>query len=435
MGLLQVPVINEEESTTTTTAMSAPVISPRFNGTDSSGLDRLPAGTSNSRAFPCPIIYDLKRKAALDATNGFDSHLQTSPAIDVPSAFQELRPDSRDTSCRSCPKIGSTIQMPAMRVVGFDSGFCSSAIGSDMMVADKMHSSLVIDSSDSSVEQHGPQARKRVLSPLANVLPEGQFHGDVLNIGSGDAKNQRTNSVRHLFSSGLHDSKKANTATLDSFDSPSWPALRYSIRSTKHHFSKFSCSTLTTFTDGPLLEGRGSLSCTEYLGAGTTENLSRVVIPPARLSHSPPLSLSPLGPKWIHRVNTAKAYGDLTGASKSDLLDSNGVERPNGENYSEYAGRIRMRDISGNPSSFHDGLDSMTPMKSSQRRYQNWGPESAPVSPHIRCIRSLSLPVRRSLVGSFEESLLSGRYSCGKDNQVHLVFFRKKKGTPCFQYS
>jgi hypothetical protein len=421
MGLLQVHVINEEESTTTTTTtMNAPVISPRFNGTDSSGLDRLPAGTSNSRAFPCPSIYDLKRKAALDATNGFDSHLRTSSAIDGPSAFQELRPDSRDTNCRSCPKIGSTVQMPAMRVVGFDSGFCSSVIGSGMMVADKMHSSLVIDSSDSSVEQRGPQARKRVLSPLTNVLSEGQFHGDVLNIGSGDAKNQNTNSVRHLFSSGLHDSKKANTATLDSFDSPSWPALRYSIRSTEHRFSKFSCST---FTDGPLLEGRGSLSCTEYLGAGTTMNLSRVVIPPARLSHSPPLSLSPLGPKWIHRVNTAKAYGDLTGATERDLLDSNGMERPNGENYSEYVSRIRMRDISGNPSSFHDGLDTMTPMRSSQRRYRNWGPESAPVSPHIRCIRSLSLlPVRRSLVGSFEESLLSGRYSCGKDNQVHLVF-------------
>ncbi|GJN38502.1 hypothetical protein PR202_gb27550 [Eleusine coracana subsp. coracana] len=229
MGLLQVPVSKEEEST----IMSAPVTSPCFNGTDSSDLDKFPAGTSSSMAFTCPSICDLKRKAALDATNGFDCHFSTSPAIDGHSAFQGLTPDSRDINYKSCPKFGSTVHMPAMRVVGFDSGFFSSVRGSDITVADKMHSSLVIDSS-SSVEQHGPQARKRVLSPLTNVLPGGNFHGDVLNIGSGDAKNRHTNSIRHLFSSGLHDSKKANTATLDSYDSPSWPALRYLNQRTEY---------------------------------------------------------------------------------------------------------------------------------------------------------------------------------------------------------
>uniref|UniRef100_A0A0A9DAS5 Atos-like conserved domain-containing protein n=1 Tax=Arundo donax TaxID=35708 RepID=A0A0A9DAS5_ARUDO len=148
-------------------------------------------------------------------------------------------------------------------------------------------------------------------------------------------------------------------------------------------------------------------------------NLARVSIPPARLSDSPPLTLSPLGPNWMHRIKTARAHGDLAGESEKGFLVLKEMERSNDEDYSEYGGRIRMRDMLGKTSIIHDGFDTMTPKRSFDRRYRNWGPESAPVSPRVGCVRSLSLlPVRRSLIGSFEESLLSGRYSCGKDNQI-----------------
>uniref|UniRef100_A0A0A9DSH1 Uncharacterized protein n=1 Tax=Arundo donax TaxID=35708 RepID=A0A0A9DSH1_ARUDO len=74
MGLPQVPAIKEGGPTT----LSAPVISPRFSGSGTCDSGKLPAGTSSSRALPCPSICDIKRKSAFDASNGFGSHFRQS---------------------------------------------------------------------------------------------------------------------------------------------------------------------------------------------------------------------------------------------------------------------------------------------------------------------------------------------------------------------
>ncbi|KAL6845935.1 hypothetical protein ACP4OV_023383 [Aristida adscensionis] len=411
MGLPQVPAISDEMPAT----LSGPVFSPRYSSSSACDSGKNHAGTSSSKAFPFSSIGDFKRNAALDPSNGFDGPSTTNNSIEGPAGSPGLNLDSRGLGHRPCSKFGATIQTPAMRVVGFDSGFASPAGGSDMMVADKMHLSLVIDNCDSSVEQNGHQARKRVLSPLSNVLHAGQFHGDALNIGSGEAENHHTHSVRQLCTSGLHDSKKAHTGTLDAFESRTWPELGYSNQNTEHGVSKFNSNT---FTDGPLLEGRGFFSCSNHLGAETIMNLARVSTPSAKLSHSPPLTSSPLGPKWMHRMKTARAQGNLIGEMENDFLNLKETEGSIFQDYSEYGGKIRTRDVLQKTNIFHDGFDIMTPKRSLDRRYRDWGPESAPVSPHIGCVRSSShLPVRRSLIGSFEESLLSGRYSCGKDTQ------------------
>ncbi|KAJ1290355.1 hypothetical protein BS78_02G236600 [Paspalum vaginatum] len=409
MGLPQIPMVKEEVPST----LSTPLTSPRFSAGVPCDSGKLSAGSSSTSVFHYTSISDLKRKSALGTSNGFNSHFATSHAIEDPAGYQSLNPESTDPSYRSCTKFRSAVHMPAMRVVGFDSGIASSTGGPDMMVADKMHSSLVIGNCASSVEQNGCQAKKRVLSPLTNVLPAGRFHGDALNIGSSDAKNQHPHCVRQLSSSGFHDSKKANTGTLDSFQPPTRPAL--SNWYTEQGFCKFSSDT---FTDGPLIEGREYFSCSGQPGAERIMNLARVSTPPARSSHSPPLTLSPLGPKWMHKMKTARAQRDLTGEIESDFLGLKEMGRSNVNNYSGSGVRVRMRDILQETNIFHDEFDAMTPKRSYERRYQNWGPESAPVSPHMGSIRSLNLvPVRRSLVGSFEESLLSGRYLCGKDNQ------------------
>ncbi|KAF7066505.1 hypothetical protein CFC21_072483 [Triticum aestivum] len=412
MGLPQVPAIKEEEPP----KLSTCVVSPCFGSSDNSDLGRLPTGGSNNRAFQYPSISDLKRKAALDSLNGFDGNFGASHAVDGPAGSQGLKPDLRNPTSRSCPKLRPSVQMPARRVIGFESGFAGFKGDSDTMVADKMHSSLVINTCHSSIEQHGPQARKRVLSPLTNVL-HGHFSGDALNIGSADAQMQHSDQVRQFCSSGFQDCKKAHTASLDSFESPTWPAFRHSSWSKTQVVDKFSSNI---FTDGPLVEGRESYSCSVHLEAERIVNLKRVAVavPLPKLAHSPPLSLSPLGPKWMQRGKNVGAQRDLAREIENDFLDLKETEISIGENVSEHGDRIRARDATGKTTILHVNFDTMIPKRCSDRRLQNWVPESAPVSPRIGCLRGLSLfPVRRSLVGSFEESLLSGRYSCGKDKQ------------------
>ncbi|KAG8057344.1 hypothetical protein GUJ93_ZPchr0002g24421 [Zizania palustris] len=402
MGLPQIPAIKEEVPPTMIPSI---VVSPHSVGNGTCHLGKLPGESSSNRASPCSSISDFKRSDVIQSLSGFDGQFRAIHTADEPAGFQGLKPDSRDASSGSCPKLGSKVQIPAMRVVGFESDPANSTGGSNMMVADNMESPLVIANCHSLIEHHGPQARKRLLSPLNNVFP-GHFHGDTLNIGSDDAKIQHSDCVRRLYSSGFQDCKKVNTA-IYSFESPTWPALRYSNWSTEQGADKFSCST---FTDGPLLEGRESFSCSGHLKAESIMSLEGFAIPPAKLAHPPLLNLSPLGPKWMHRAKTAGVHGDSIGGTENEgsIYDE----------YSEYHGSIRIRNTLEKHNILHDDIEMRTPKKGSDREFQNWGPESAPVSPHIGCIRSIGLlPVRRSLIGSFEESLLSGRYSCGKDNQ------------------
>ncbi|KAF0914408.1 hypothetical protein E2562_028496 [Oryza meyeriana var. granulata] len=405
MGLPQVPAIKEEVPPTPTMSASL-VIHPHFAGNGICHLGKLPAETSSNRASPCSSIGDFKRNNVLDSLSGFDGHFRASHAAYGPAGFQGLKLDIGDVSSRSCLKLGSNVQVPAMRVVGFESGFANSTGGPDVMVADNMDSPLVIDTCHSLIEQQGPQARKRVLSPLNNVLP-GHFCGDALNIGSDDVKIQHSDCARRLYSSGFQDCKKANTAILDSFAAPTWPALRFSNWSTEQGVDKFSGNE---FTDGPLFETKESFSCPDHLEAESIMSLESVAIPLAKLAHPPLLNLSPLGPKWIHGTNTLGTHRDLMGETET--------EGSTCEGYSEGHRRLRIRDALKKTDILHDDVDMRIPKKSSDRKFQNWGPESAPVSPRIGCVRSISLlPVRRSLIGSFEESLLSGRYSCGKENQ------------------
>ncbi|KAF0900020.1 hypothetical protein E2562_026260, partial [Oryza meyeriana var. granulata] len=362
------------------TPSSRPVSSPRrFEGVGACDLDGLPGGSSGSRVFAYSSISDSDRRTALDIPNESTEHSRDSYCFDGHAALRGLRIDSRDADSRSSHKLDPTVRVPTMRVVGFDSG---SIGGSAIIETDNCHTPF---------NQHELQARKRLLSPLKNVL-DRQFQGDVLNISAGDARFELSDPAKKLYSSCFQDSKKANTGILDSFESQVWTNSRCSNGSPEWDANKINSNL---FTDGPLLGSKESLSYFDHLSAS------------AKLAHSP-LSLSPLSPKCMNRTKVAGAQYHTMRDIEHHFLDSREREGPDG---------IRMLCVLEETNILHDEYNAMTP-KSSCRRYQNWGLESIPTSPRVGYGRSLSLPVRRSLVGSFEESLLSGRLSYGKDNQI-----------------
>lgn len=385
MGLPQLSSVEDDAPTASCTSFSC---SPHCGGVGACDLDGL-AGSSSSREFSYPLIGDFNRKTALDAPNKSNGYSKDSHAFDEPANLHGLKIDLRDEDLRSYPKLVPSVHMPTRRVVGFGSSCVGASDGTE---TDMDNSSLVDSNCHLPFDQHELQARKRLLSPLKNVLPK-QFHGDILNISSGDSRFRHSDSASKLYSSGFQDNKKANTRCLNSFETQDTLISRFSNWSPEWDVTRGNSNS---FTDGPLLGSKDSISYYDHLAAS------------AKLAHSP-LSLSPLSPKYMNKIKVTVSQKYMMRDLENDFLDLKETGGSDG---------TRMHEISEETNFTHDELDVMTPKWSSLRRYRNWGPESSPTSPRIGYGRSSSLLVRRSLVGSFEESLLSGRYSYGKDSQV-----------------
>lgn len=390
MGLPQPSTVKDDASTTLRTSISCP---PHFGGVSACDLDGLPAGSSSSRVLSYPLIGDFNRKTTLDGPNESNEYSKDNHESEH-AVLRGLSIDSRDGNSRSFAKLVPSVHMPARRVVGFD----SSCIGaSDGTKTDMVNSSLVDSNCHLPFDQHELQARKRLLSPLKDVIPK-QFNGDMLSLSSGDSRLMHSDSANKLYSTGFQDKKKANTGCFNSFETRDTPASRCSSWGPEWDVTR---SNANSFTDGPLLGSKDSISYYDHLAAS------------AKLAHSP-LSLSPLSPKYMNKIKVSGSQRYIMEDLENDFLD---LKETGGSD------RARMQEVSKGTNLLHDELEVMTPKWTSLRRYQNWGPESSPASPRptsprIGYVRSLSLHVRRSLVGSFEESLLSGRYSYGKDSQV-----------------
>ncbi|KAG1330966.1 hypothetical protein COCNU_02G009340 [Cocos nucifera] len=365
MGLPQVsPKVTDEVTTALSTFVSTP---PRFGGLSTCDLDGLHGGSTNTRIaadFPCSSISDFQRKTSLELPKGTDGPFKCRNATDGAASFQGLKIDSRDTNGWLLPKMGQSVQQPVVRVVGFESNQPGSSVnGFERNAVDGIHPSIAIGGSDPSTDSRGPQVRKRMLSPLNSMLHK-QFHGDLLDIACADARIDSSDSFRkhNIFSS--HDFKKAN-------------------------FGNADC---TEPRDGPLLENKEPFSHYHQLSAW---------------------GVDPSKEKRVCRDIAKDIENDF-----SVLKDGKGSIGGNGTRMlTSSEDNFGTKDTLEETCMLHDEFDTFTPQRISDVG-QNWGPESAPTSHCMSQIKSLSmLPVRRSLVGSFEESLLSGRFSSGKVSQ------------------
>ncbi|GER45541.1 protein FAM214B [Striga asiatica] len=292
-------------------------------------------------------------------------HAQESDLIslhkDSVGNMHKLRIDSIGTNHFSAHHGVNNVHTPVSRIVGFEPNEGQN----------KQPNSLSFGNGTSN-ENSSSFVRKRLLSPLNGMLLLDEFRGEPLEIG---------NLLNHSsLGSNLKECKKAHIGT-----------------------------NLHLTTDGPLFDNGsafyGMACCSGTLQPSLNNNNSSGNILLLRDTVvSPPLSLSPLGPRFCGRTRdyrelefdesiTFKDVERSLEVTVSGLLSSCEVEN----------GVILRKGLEDE--NFPTNLDQLISVQ---------GHNPTLTSQSVKLGRSLSgLSVRRSLVGSFEESLLSGRLASG----------------------
>ncbi|KAM7268601.1 hypothetical protein ACFE04_010767 [Oxalis oulophora] len=306
-------------------------------------------------------------------------------SVDVTSRSHGLRTASADNVHWSTPKSGRNIPVPGSVIVGFES--CGTSSVSDKygeISANLVKSSAMVGVSITVSEKEFTESlvRKRLLSPLNSLLFPNQLNGDSANSGA-------------KFSSCVENNND-----------------QYENNTNRSIFLR----------DGPLLGNEALYPhniCVESTKV-RSRSLAKVIIP--RNGISPPLSLSPLGPRIHERIKNVEGWKNL----KDEIEDRSPTLKNPKQSMDMYdSGLIFVPDEAEfrfDSRSFED-IDNLHKkfQQSSIGSISKWSvsQEVSPTSPCFRSSRGLTgLAIRRSLVGSFEESLLSGRFSGNLDKRI-----------------
>ncbi|GAV89407.1 Chromosome_seg domain-containing protein/DUF4210 domain-containing protein, partial [Cephalotus follicularis] len=425
MGLPQVSSSNCADEVASSSLGSFLPSPPRFAGLNTCDLDSLHRGSLNRPVGEtlCGSLIDFQRKTSLELSNVSDESFGFIGTVDVASDVHGLKIGSADKVGWSTPKSGRTIQSPVSRIVGFEShGTNSLSDTYEGVSANHAHSSSMVGITVNETESSGSLVRKRLSSPLNSMLFPDQFNGDPLDIGCGNSQMNSPAITDNHNVSVAQDHKKANVGSKIHFTTPSWSFS--SCLEWRNVLCENNRTASMFFTDGPLLGNKvphthnGSVHSSglnQLIESSKVRSQSRAISISPQKTNPPSLSLSPLGPKFSERTkaaggcrNVEQGIGDCRPTFKNkeslDLFDTGFIFAAKGAEFRFESRSFEDQDFlrkEFRPSS----LECATGI--------NWPlcPESAPTSQCLRFARGLSgLPVRRSLVGSFEESLLSGRF-------------------------
>ncbi|GFZ17336.1 hypothetical protein Acr_26g0006060 [Actinidia rufa] len=410
MGLPQASCsnIDEEVVVTLSTFVQIPPRLVSLSSCDLSGVHVGHLGNRNPEEFSCSSPRELSKDP--DASNldkGGAAHMH------------RLRIDSMEKDGLFTCKGGWNVHTPVSRIVGFEPRALDSTTSAfEGNGLDGSLSSNLVSSNSNEMEITSSLARKRLLSPLNGMLIADQFDGESLDIGSSISK-----SSSHNFSV-LQEHKKANIGNSNHFSSSIWSTA--SFTESYNSLDGTYATNSSFFTDGPLLENREfqsiNLSLTEPGLAcfhETTELKYKTrerAIQPKKFVSSP-LSFSPLGPKFFERIKISPGRGATRKGLDENYLTLEDMKQSLDGTISGILPSQKEEDSKMESKSFQDvdllqkKFDQFTP----ESTYEIDGPggRDSTLAPHCtKLVRNFSgPPVRRSLVGSFEESLLSGRLS------------------------
>ncbi|XP_050224043.1 uncharacterized protein LOC126673805 [Mercurialis annua] len=366
MGLPQVSSssIAEEMAVSLTTLAANP---PRIVGLSNRDLSGMQIGNASNRIqrdLPCFSFGDVQKKTITEQKNGWYTHV-----------------------------VGQNIKKPIPRIVGFES-----------------RGSIVSSSSDS-VEPSGSLVRKRLSSPLNGMLLSDKFCGDLLDIGDNAYKSNLWSGKddRKVYVS-QQEHKKAHIGSSNYINS-SKSCLE--LKNVQDDNRQTNCIFPS---DGPALDNKELKPLGQFLSpsgqnhSGETMKLrsqTGAISIPANKVESSLKSLSPLGPKLPERIKSAGLSCSATKDLIGEYLTLKDIEQSLDGTFPG----ILSSQKDENSRMLHESLQEYD---ISQKEFE----DSHPTTPRVKVSKTLSgLPVRRSLVGSFEESLLSGRLLYGKVSQ------------------
>eukprot|EP00252_Welwitschia_mirabilis_P004412 TRINITY_DN1476_c0_g1_i4.p1 TRINITY_DN1476_c0_g1~~TRINITY_DN1476_c0_g1_i4.p1 ORF type:complete len:714 (+),score=147.14 TRINITY_DN1476_c0_g1_i4:621-2762(+) len=318
----------------------------------------------------------------------------------------------------SASTANQQVPIPATRVIGFESPprFCENNLKPESSQL-QTPAQAVVDGPELPVTQ----VRKRTLSPLSDMFSSG--HAGMLRKyveaeeeeSQGCTENQGFYVNGYKYNTCRHDYKKANRSNFTSSEPLTIPR---NCNFEQH----VNCVDFGFQTDGPLLEKADERQLQNEFCKKVSVGQGRVT----QCSRSPPLhSLSPLGPKWSERMTTNHdvfpSHEELSGSVQGLLSKhfDNKCDEWNNDNDSIMEDPI-VDSTKGFQVFGHLLRGRMPDTPTQSVTSFKWGSKSGSApAPGVKLCRSFSgLPIRRSLVGSFEESLLSGRFSFGKASQT-----------------
>ncbi|KAJ1417865.1 hypothetical protein SESBI_16330 [Sesbania bispinosa] len=354
-------------------------------------------------------IPNSERKNVLELSK--ESHI-SNMGKDDKSNIQKLKIDSVEQIGRLSVHAEETMQTPTYRTVGFQIRALSPGVNG---FGGNGYSSTVFNVTNVTTEASESQVRKRLLSPLNGMLLADHFRGETLDIGGGmyqscskDGDDNRND---------LHEYKKVHIGNYSNIHPMIWSSSCF------QEFMNSSCNDsganqIVSSHDHSYCEHDESMSCKHFKSSpelNDSEETDKIKSQTAALSipqkkvSSPRFPLSPLGRKSY----TNKKFGgsrDIDIVVDDDNLNFNDVEQSFDRTCQGILSAQEMASKSKlNSSIMQLKSDLFTPDNIIDMNGDWTHPSSFPPQHGKLCETMSRLPIRRSLVGSFEESLLSGR--------------------------
>ncbi|KZV14528.1 hypothetical protein F511_42814 [Dorcoceras hygrometricum] len=407
MGLPQISLgkIGEEVATPPNTIMQMP---SQLTSVTSFDTGKMELSSSSNRIYG--DIFCTSPKELVKVPNSYSFRKDGKPKM------HKLNIDSREKNHFISHDDGNSIQKPASRIVGFEP---IASVSNTNPREDERAGIVPCNATKNS----GSVVRKRLLSPLNGMLFSDEFSGEPLEIGNtGDLSSFHVKGSNHNFTS--KENKKAHIGNTD-YAGPSILSTPIFL-SSNNGLREEDCKTSSEVViDGPinfeLFENLPSsyhdVNC--YKATTETQFTNGVMDLSRETAVSSPLSLSPLGPRICRKIRNSRLSWDSNIELDERYISFKDVEQSLEGTFSSLLSSNKdSNSIMASKVFNEDGpinFEILTPEVSILTQGHN----PTLTSQSTQSGRSLSgLSVRRSLIGSFEESLLSGRLASGVISQV-----------------